>query len=59
MSVLDDLPEVKALVSWGVAKLPEKYRKDTRFYSFQDFLQLGKSVADGRIEQFVDRQQPG
>lgn len=58
-SVLDDLPALKALVAWGATKLPEKYRKDTRFYAFSDFLQLGKSVPDRRIEQLIDKQQPG
>ena len=59
VGILDQLPEVKALVAWGTTKLPEKFSKDTRLFTFKDFLEVGKSVADSRIEQLMDKQLPG
>ena len=59
ISILDKLPKIRALVCWGVASLPDKYKKDTRFYSFNDFLELGKSVPDSKIDELIKKQQPG
>jgi hypothetical protein len=42
-----------------VASLPDKYKQDTRFYSFNDFLEFGKSVPDSKIDELIKKQQPG
>ena len=59
VGILDKLPEIRALVAWGLDKLPEKYSKDTRFYTFKDFLEVGKQVPTTKIEQLMKKQQPG
>ena len=58
-SIIDQLPSIRALICWGVAKLPDKYLKDVRFYSFNDFLEVGKQVPETKIDQIIQKQRPG
>jgi hypothetical protein len=37
---------VKAVVTWGIDKIPEDIAKDSRIYTFKNFLDLGKKVKD-------------
>jgi hypothetical protein len=53
MEILDQLPEVKALVAWGIETLPENAAKDSRIFTFKDFLQLGSKVDDAVIENIT------
>jgi len=36
--IIDKLPNVKAVVCWGLEKLPDIYNKDYRFYTFKRFM---------------------
>ena len=54
MSILDSLPKIKVLVAWGVQELPEKYRNDNRFYTWGDFLNIGKDVPDSQIYKLIE-----
>ena len=38
MSVIDKLPEVKAIAAWGIDKVPEEFAKDSRVFTYKDFL---------------------
>lgn len=58
VSLLPNLPKVKALVSWGVQTLPEKYRNDPRLFTWADFLSLGQDIPDSKILQIVDKVKP-
>jgi len=59
MSILDKLPEVKAIVCWGVDKIPEQYAKDSRIYLWKDFLKLGEDVPEANLDAIIDKQKPG
>jgi len=50
-SILDKLPEVKAVVAWSVSEFPEHMKKDRRFYKFNDFIKLGVNVPDSVIDE--------
>jgi hypothetical protein len=49
MSILDQLPEVKAIVAWGVETLPDEAKKDSRIFKFREFMELGQKVDDAVI----------
>lgn len=44
MSIIDQIPEVKAIVCWGIDKIPDDLQKDSRIYKYKDFLDLGKKI---------------
>ena len=44
LSIIDKLPLVKAIVAWGVEKIPDELAKDSRVYSFKSFMELGKQI---------------
>jgi len=46
MDIVDTLPLVKAVIVWGVSKIPEEYSKDARVYTFANFLELGKDLKE-------------
>ena len=48
-SIIDKLPFVKAVVAWGIDTLPEYLNKDFRFYTFKNFLNIGREVQDASI----------
>ena len=52
------MPKIKVLVAWGVQELPEKYRNDNRFYTWGDFLNIGKDVPDSQIYKLIENQKP-
>jgi hypothetical protein len=58
-SLLEKLPTVKALVAWGNFIIPEEIGKDSRIYSFKQFLELGKKVEDSVIDQIASKVKPG
>lgn len=49
--ILDQLPEVKALVAWGLDKIPEDIGMDSRVYTFKNFLDMGKKIQDSVIDE--------
>ena len=55
LEVLDGLPDVKAIVVWGVKTIPMDLAKDQRIHTWDQFLQLGKSIADEVVEPFIQR----
>jgi hypothetical protein len=57
--MLDKLPSIKAIVAWGNFIIPEEIGKDSRIYSFKQFLELGKKIEDGVIDQIVNKIKPG
>ena len=59
MSIIDKLPEVKAVVAWGVETIPDDLAKDSRVYTYKSFLDLGANVKDNEIEAIIAKQKPG
>lgn len=59
MGLLDQLPNIKAIVTWGCDSLPEEAAKDSRVFKFKDFLELGSKVDDAVIQQIINGQKPG
>jgi long-subunit acyl-CoA synthetase (AMP-forming) len=57
--VLDSLPAIKAILVWGVDRIPEDLQKDNRIMTFRAFLQLGSDVPDGTLQPGIERQRPG
>tara|TARA_B110000285_G_scaffold54464_1_gene62026 strand:+ start:676 stop:1068 length:393 start_codon:yes stop_codon:yes gene_type:complete len=51
LSIIDQIPEVKALVCWGVDKIPEDLQKDSRIYTYKNFLDLGSKIEDDVIDE--------
>jgi long-chain-fatty-acid--CoA ligase ACSBG len=51
LSIIDQIPEVKALVCWGVDKIPEDLQKDSRIYTYRNFLDLGPKIEDDVIDE--------
>ena len=58
-SILDQLPEVKAVVAWLVDKIPQEYADDKRIHTWNDFLKLGKDVKDEVTDAIMEAQRPG
>ena len=52
-NLLDQLPEVKVVIAWGIEKVPEDLAKDSRIYTFKQFMELGKGVEDGVINKTI------
>lgn len=59
MSVIDQLPEVKVLICWGVDKIPDDLSKDSRIYTFRSFLELGAQIKDSVIDEISAKCKPG
>jgi long-chain-fatty-acid--CoA ligase ACSBG len=59
MSIVDKLPHVKAVITWGMDKIPEEFAKDSRVYTFKSFLEIGKKVKDELVNAKMDKQRPG
>ena len=55
---LHRLPNIKAIVVYNIEKLPNDV-KDKRFFTWKDFLSLGKEVKTEVILEKVKRQRPG
>jgi hypothetical protein len=55
MQVLDQLPQVKGIVCYGIDKIPEKYAKDTRIFLWKDFLKFGSEVPDQNLETLIQK----
>jgi len=53
------MPSIKALVAWGDFVIPEDIGKDSRVYSWKQFLEFGKKVEDGVIDQIISKLKPG
>ena len=49
VGLLDQLPEVRCVVAWGVDKIPDDLAKDSRLHTFRSFMELGKKVQDNAI----------
>ena len=47
------MPEVKAVVAWGVETIPEEFAKDSRVYTYKAFLELGAKVKDTDIDAII------
>jgi hypothetical protein len=59
MSIIDRLPEIKAIISWGIDKIPEEFSRDSRLYTWKNFLALGSKVKDDTINETIEKQRPG
>ena len=57
--MLDTLPAVKAIIVWGVDRIPEDLCKDKRIITFSAFLLLGKNLPDSALEPTITKQRPG
>lgn len=57
-SNLHRLPNIKAIVVYNLDKLPADL-KDKRYYTWKDFLALGKDVKNEVIQDKLRRQKPG
>ena len=44
---------------WGVDKIPDDLKSDSRMSTFRDFLEQGKDINDSEIEKCVAKQRPG
>lgn len=49
LSVLDSLPAVKAILVWGVDRIPEELQKDHRVMTFRAFIAMGAEMPDSAI----------
>lgn len=58
VSILPNLPKVKILVAWGVNQLPDKYKNDPRFFTWNDFLNYSTDVPDSTIYKLIESQKP-
>jgi len=54
LSILDQLPEIKAIIIWG-DEVPAAVRNDKRFFKWSDFLVLGQEIPTDRINQLIDK----
>lgn len=53
VGILPSLPRVKALVVWGEKSLPDAYKSDPRFHTWDQFLNFGTDVPDSTIEKII------
>lgn len=59
MSILDQLPEVKAIVGWLFDKVPEEFAKDSRVYTWNQFIQKGKDLPNTEVDAAISNNRPG
>jgi hypothetical protein len=57
--MLEKLPTIKALVAWGNFTIPDEISRDSRIYTFKQFLELGKKIEDAVIDQIISKIKPG
>lgn len=53
------MPEVKAVVAWGVETIPEELARDSRVFTYKAFLEFGSKVKDSDIDITIAKQKPG
>ena len=58
-ALLDQLPEVKAVIAWDVKEFPPHLRSDSRFYRFDNFLGFGNNVTDQQLDAIEAKARPG
>ena len=49
VSILDTLPNIKALIAWGIDHVPDDLIEFGMIYTFKEFLDLGKKESDQQI----------
>jgi len=54
MGIIDQLPEIKAIITWGVKDIPDEISRDARVHKFGSFLELGAKISDAKIDQLID-----
>ncbi|KAF4315731.1 hypothetical protein BBO99_00009184, partial [Phytophthora kernoviae] len=59
LSVLDQLPTLKALVVWNEADVPRETSSRVPIYAFSEFLRLGEHVEVGKLDERMAAQLPG
>jgi long-chain-fatty-acid--CoA ligase ACSBG len=59
MSIIDKLPEVKAIVAWGLDKIPAEFESDSRIHTWKNFLALGEKQKDDDVLRAMHKQKPG
>lgn len=59
MGIIDQLPEIKAVITWGVKEIPDEISRDSRVYKFSQFLEIGSKIKDSVIDKIIDDQKPG
>jgi hypothetical protein len=55
LAVADKLNNLKALIYWGQEKIPDEIQKDSRVFTFQNFLDLGSNVQNSVIEEINEK----
>ncbi|RLN56814.1 hypothetical protein BBJ29_005520 [Phytophthora kernoviae] len=58
LSVLDQLPVLKALVVWNEADVPQEAKFRAPVYAFSEFLRLGDNVEPSLLDARIAAQQP-
>jgi long-chain-fatty-acid--CoA ligase ACSBG len=59
LSFADTLLDLKAIICWGLDKVPQDLSTDSRLYTFKKLLELGKGVQDKVIDEIISCQRPG
>jgi len=54
-SIIDKLPEIRAVVAWGIEKIPEEFAKDSRIFLWKDFMLLGNDVNTAEVDLKMDK----
>jgi len=55
MSIVDRLPNVKAVIAWGIDRIPEEFAKDSRVYTLKSFMEVGKNVKEEVVNAKMDK----
>lgn len=50
MAIIDQLPNIKAVVCWLIKEVPQKYAKDGRVYTWSEFMKKGADISDSELE---------
>ncbi|KAG7385103.1 hypothetical protein PHYBOEH_009176 [Phytophthora boehmeriae] len=58
LSVLDQLPALKALIVWNEADVPQEAKFRVPVYAFSEFLRLGDNVEQSLLDARIAAQQP-
>ena len=51
--MIDTLTELKAIVTWGVKEIPADLAKDSRIYTWEAFMALGKNIETSIIHTIM------
>ena len=54
-----EIPELRAIIAWGIDKIPADLANDKRIFTFKNFLTLGKNINDTVIDGLINKQKPG